>query len=251
MDGIKVVIPINGTKDKVQLVYAGRLQQIFNILGYEVSIINIDASDNPWYVQSYIENEKANLLITIDCSGFDLKLLGDDLFYNSLCIPAMHFLTNKPQTLENELSERMNFTMEFYVMSDEDKSYIEEKCWRVPCVHKLPECFDLEEIKRLAKGEDSMNEYIQSELILETTKGLPDVFEKLFTYAVEKRKTCKHMDEMSVLEMYLGELNFNATLEEKEELLQFVNLGFLYEKMKEFEQCAEYIKNEIERLLEI
>lgn len=127
-----IALPIHCVGEKSQLAQARKLEMIFTALGHKVMIVNLDGSDDPLVIQAYIDRLKPGLLVTIDCSGFDLKLLGDDLYYNSLCVPAMHFLTKSPKDLEEQLSERMNFTTTVYVDSNECKELIESDYWRVP-----------------------------------------------------------------------------------------------------------------------
>lgn len=238
MESKKVVIPIHCNKYPEQLSYAQKLEQIYTGAGYKVELINLDAVDNPMYVQAYIEKQKPDLLVTIDCAGFDLKLLGDDLFYNSLCIPAMHFLTKQPMEFSSELSERMNFTMEFYVMNEEHKIYIEQNFKRVPWVHRLPEYFKLNDVMK----------YLSSNEIIKQVSAFPEVFLNIFMNAVEVKEKNRDISNIDVLNEYLASLKFDASEEEKTELIAFVDLAFVYVYAVELEKSIRYILDEIERI---
>lgn len=240
MESKKIIIPIRCTRYPEQLKYATKLQNIFMALGHEVSVLNIDGEENPLYVQAYLSNEKADLLVTIDCAGFELKLLGDDLFYNSLCIPSMHFLTKEPVNFAEELKERMNFTMEFYVNSDEDEDYIMQHFKRVPCAHSVSGFFDRGMIEN----------YIPSEKIIENVNSFAKVFVDIFINAVETKEKDRTADNWTILENYLKKIGFFGTKEEKTELISFVDLAFLYIDMVEFEEDARYIADELNRIFE-
>lgn len=134
---MKVIIVIRISEQQLEL---GRmLEEIVKDLGFEPKLLNLDASDNYVFIQHCIRAEKAQLLMTIDCVGFDLRLLGDDLFYNSLCIPAMHFVTGEPDNKKEELSMRMNFNMEFYCFNEDDTKYIVNNFHNIREVHTI-EC---------------------------------------------------------------------------------------------------------------
>lgn len=246
MKPIKIMIPIRSSVHQLQLAYAKRLEQAFTSLGHEVSILNLDAERNSLYLQAYMEKENADLLVTVDCSGFELELLGDDLFYNSLCIPAMHFLTKAPWELGECLEQRMNFTMEFYTLYEEDGAFIEKYCGRVPKVHVIPElvwepyheCAD----KIKGFGEHSTHsvaviwDYINSRDQMAQIRALPQVFSAIAIGAIKKREQNAFLSPWRFLEEYLLSIQFQVTKEEFAALLLPVSMAFDYQETVELEK---------------
>jgi len=150
----KVLIPIRESLGNAHYVIAEKLYNAFTSIGCNVHVVNLDAEENEMVIQGYLDNIGANLLVTIDLVGFELTLLGDDLYYNSLCIPSMNFIRNNPDLHKDALSMRMNFTMEFYA-KEEYVSYIKENFFRVPNI----KAFDIE-----TANEELLKEFLIKEL---------------------------------------------------------------------------------------
>lgn len=100
--------------------------------GYTPSFINTMATDDKNVIKYHMQQAKPDLAVTFDCAGFDLELLGGDLFYNSLCCPAAHILLKPPFTYGDSLCKRMNFTMDFYTLGQSDAEYLRGNYRRVP-----------------------------------------------------------------------------------------------------------------------
>ena len=100
--------------------------------GYTPNFINTMATDNQDVLKYHMQQAKPELVVTLDCAGFDLDLLGGDLFYNSLCCPARHILLRPPFVFDGALRKRMNFTMDFYALGKSEAEYLERNYRRVP-----------------------------------------------------------------------------------------------------------------------
>lgn len=247
MKSRKIIIPIHSSIHQLQLAYGKRLEQAFTRLGHQVALLNLDAEKNPLYLQAYIEREKADLLVTIDCGGFELELLGDDLFYNSLCIPAMHFLVKPPWELADFLRQRMNFTMEFYTLYEGDKEFIEKYFKRVPKVHVIPELVwenDISDEKEeqspmdINAGVAVMSDYISSSEVMEQINAFPQVFSAIAMEAIQKRECNQSLSPWKFLEEYLSKIQFQVNSEEFMSLLLPVNLAFSYQEAVEWESAV-------------
>lgn len=246
MKSKKIIIPFHNSTHQLQLTFGKRLEQAFTCMGHQVVLVNLDTANNPLYLQAYIKQENADLLVTIDCAGFELTLLGDDLFYNSLCIPAMHFLVKSPWELADYLTQRMNFTMECYTLYEGDKELIEKYFMRVPKVHVLPELKWENDITDKTAEKSSMdkypdvavmNDYICSDEIMEQIQTLPQVFSSITMEAIKKRKNNQSLSPWKFLEQYLSKIKFKVSAEEFIALLLPVNLAFSYQEALEWE-CA-------------
>ena len=88
--------------------------------------------------KAFLQQQEPALLITLDCVGFELELMGGDLFYNSLCCPAAHLLFDNPVNHAEALNKRMNFTMDFWTVRQDYISYIKENHERVHDCFLLP-----------------------------------------------------------------------------------------------------------------
>lgn len=248
----KIIIPIHSSVHQIQLAYAKRLEQAFTHLGHQVVLLNLDAEKNPLYLQAYIEQEKADLLVTINCAGFELELLGDDLFYNSLCIPAMHFLLKHPWELADFLAQRMNFTMEFYTLYEGDKEFMERYCKRVPKVNVIPKtvwenpaykekCREEEAFPyagEMSSGVAVLGDYIGAAEIMEQIKTLPQVFLNIAMEAIHQRERNQALSPWKFLEDYLSNIQFQVNREEFIALLLPVNLAFSYQEATEWERAV-------------
>lgn len=239
MEGKKIVIPIHCNDEYEQLDKARKLEKILVALGHKVSLVNLDGSNDPLVIQTYIDQLKPELLMTIDGSGFDLNLLGDDLYYNSLCVPAMHFLTKDIKCFDEILNKRMNFNMSFYVEDIESKEYVEKNFRRVPRVVAYAGMFEKGNIK----------EYISSKEMMNQVMSLPKVFIDLFSNSVQVLDENRRLTKEEVLDIYLNKISMEASEEEKMELMMFVELAITYLNIAEFEEQAGFLGNEIQELM--
>lgn len=239
MESKTIVIPVHCNDEYAQLDKARKLEKILVALGHKVMLVNLDGSDDPLVIQNYIDQLKPQLLMTIDGAGFDLTLLGDDLYYNSLCIPAMHFLTKDIACFEEILAKRMNFNMNFYVDDIASKDYIEKRFWRVPKVVAYAGMFE--------KG--NIQEYISSKEMMDQVMTLPKVFIDLFSNVVQVLDENRWLDKEEILDIYLDKISMEASEEEKLELMFLVELAITYLNIAEFEEQAGFLGNEIQELM--
>lgn len=100
--------------------------------GYTPYFINTAAVEDHNVLKYHMQQNEPELLITFDCAGFNLRLLGGDLFYNSLCCPALHILFDRTVFYEGALSERMNFITKIITLGKEDAEYAIQNYKRVP-----------------------------------------------------------------------------------------------------------------------
>ncbi len=273
---IKVMIPIRANQYPYQYVYASKLQQAFMMTGCKVSILNLDLEQNPLYLQTYMNNEQADLLVTIDGVGFELDMLGDDLYYNSLCIPAMHFVTCYPWQVATRLSHRMNFTMEIYTMYEQDTEFLEKHIPNTPKIQSLPDELwesnmqhvgsNKEDIQHQSSQIDCMASERNASLIYEQIASMPEVFSNLAKWIIEQYTNNPEKKPWELLEQYLQQLQFEVSMAEFYVLLEPVELAYRYVEMKcqgycwrdshmhNFEHIitdrfVSYLKKELERIM--
>lgn len=144
------LIVVSRSKNNIHIPAAKYVASQLEGKGYKVSYVNMMATDDANVLKYHMQQAEPELLVTFDCAGFELELLGGDLFYNSLCCRAAHILFTNPHEYSDYLNKRMNFPMEFYVVSQEYVRIIEDNYKRVPKVHliNIPELVDANRLSR-------------------------------------------------------------------------------------------------------
>ena len=143
------LIIVKKRMDELHLPFAALAAGELRNKGYDVNVFDASAAAGE-VLKYHIQQSNPDYLVTFDCAGFDLRLMGGDLFYNSLCCPASHVLFQAPDEYGDSLGMRMNFTMDFYVFTDEDVEYIQNNFERVPYVYRFgqyqaaPDCMGRE-----------------------------------------------------------------------------------------------------------
>ena len=107
--------------------------------GYEVQFLDLSRGASEQEYEYYLQQTAPELLITFDCAGFDFRLMGEDLFYNSLSCPMAHILLQGPEGFDTELRCRMNFDAVYYTMTPEEATRIRERYEAVPAVQPIAE----------------------------------------------------------------------------------------------------------------
>lgn len=89
---------------------------------------------------SYIQNLSADLIVTLDCAGFDMTTTGDNLSYNNLTCRMAHVLIKNDASFSRFLKYRQNFSMYTYCPEDENMGIKQGK---------FPEITNIGEMKKL------------------------------------------------------------------------------------------------------
>lgn len=126
----KVAIVFDSAKYSYHIFAAKYAARLMQNKGYE--IVPADMGTNPAEaVKAFLAAQAPDYLITFDCVGFDITLMGGDLFYNSLGCEGAHVLWGEPQEYDEYLKQRINFVMDYYVFSETDAEYIKAHYERV------------------------------------------------------------------------------------------------------------------------
>lgn len=126
------VIVVGKSPENIHMTAAGFAALWAENHGYTPRFINTAAVEDGDILKYHMQKAEPELLITFDCAGFNLKLLGGDLFYNSLCCKAVHVLFDRTVCYEKELSERMNFITKIITLGSEDAECALTNYIRVP-----------------------------------------------------------------------------------------------------------------------
>ena len=273
-----IMIPFANSDHAIQYYYARKIESMLIKAGYQVRLIQIVPSADPLFLQAYMTSLKADLLITIDGCGFDLKMLGDDLFYTSLtansgrCMPQIHMITKHPWMLEEELRQRMNIMMNFFVFNKKDALFIEKYVPNLSSVQILSEkkaeeapLFDEEEINRLIQhgfyvhGKSDLGnqlhlyaDYVSSERLRSEIQKLPEVFAALAVQTAEELTRFYRMVEKEeaaaspweIMEEQLRQLNFEVSKEEFCSMMSIAAIAEDYADALLLEEVMEFfVKN--------
>ncbi len=134
---MKALIVIGRSEYDYHVVLARAAAQKLTAKGYEIVYVNTAATEDENIFKYAMSQAQPDLLVTFDCAGFKLELLGDDIFYNSLCCQAVHVLCHRPFAYDSQLRQRVNFITDYYCFSQEDGSFIKEQYKRVPQIHTI------------------------------------------------------------------------------------------------------------------
>ncbi len=93
---------------------------------YETKLMTI-GKDGGFPLQNTIGIYAPDYLVTYNLAGFDLKLIGGDLFYNSLGCRASHVLTDPVSSYGDRLSQRVNMDWEYVIVNAQDEEPL-RKC---------------------------------------------------------------------------------------------------------------------------
>ena len=80
--------------------------------------MSVDESEHEKY--AYVKNLCSDLIITLDCAGFDMLTTGNTLSYNTLPCYMAHVLTKNDTTFNRYFEYRQNFSMITYYPEGED-----------------------------------------------------------------------------------------------------------------------------------
>ena len=106
-------------------------------MGYEPVYMDLGEGLEGDLYRYHMEQVKPEFLITLDLAGYSIELLGGDLFYNSLCCPALHILLKHPEEYGERLQARVNFNMTYLTTEAEDLSILKS-------IPRVTECDCLE-----------------------------------------------------------------------------------------------------------
>ena len=93
----------------------------------EISIMDFDADILGHIRFARLSEQAMDLLITFDCTMFDVLTSGNTLALNSLKCKCMHIIFGKSDMFSRELSFRQNCSMFTYVREQENLSFLRER----------------------------------------------------------------------------------------------------------------------------
>lgn len=101
--------------------YIGKAGDILTKKGYEVGIVNLskpELSDEnaAMYV---IKNFEPDLVVSFNLAGYSYRLLGDDLFFNSLCCPLVNVILGDKPEYDDRIGLRVNYTCRYIFQNKE------------------------------------------------------------------------------------------------------------------------------------
>jgi len=93
---------------------------------YETKLMKV-SEDGGFPLQNTIGVYAPDYLVTYNLAGFDLRLIGGDLFYNSLGCRASHVLTDPVESYGDRLSVRVNMDWEYVIARAEDEAPLKKR----------------------------------------------------------------------------------------------------------------------------
>ena len=135
---MKVLIVVNSKKYSYHKSAAENLSRGINSIA-DVAIYDMEpniASHEHFFA---IKDVNPDVLITLDCAGFDMLTTGKILAYNTMPCRMAHIIIDKEYKLKNELSNRMNLSMFAYFAPNHDIDELSKKYPDIPNILKYNE----------------------------------------------------------------------------------------------------------------
>lgn len=105
----------------------------------EVKVFDM-AETKPLHEKYYALAESGcNLLLTLDCAGFELRTENDTLSYNNFGCRMAHILLRSMQEYREELRQQMNFSMFVFSVKEEDVRSIKDRYPNIPNIELFPQ----------------------------------------------------------------------------------------------------------------
>lgn len=131
-------IVINTKKYKYHSYMADLLETAASEYG-EVQVFDM-AQGKPLHEKYYALAESGcELLLTLDCAGFELRTENDTLSYNNFGCRMAHILLRSIQEYREELRQQMNFSMFVFSMKEGDVRSIREGYPNIPNMEPFPQ----------------------------------------------------------------------------------------------------------------
>lgn len=212
----KALVLFGKSKYNIHVYAAERTSEILKRDGYDVTYVNTTATDDKDMLQYFMQNEHPDYVVTFDCSGFDLELLGDDLFLNSLCCPMAHIILTNPVELTDYLNKRMNFVMELYMHYKADIDFTRNYFPRVPAVNVFGNHITSYTCENTKRDIDILipSTYCPPEVIKAQIDQLPQVFAHICNELIRICIDLPGSDVYVLMADHLKNLGFNASRED-------------------------------------
>lgn len=236
-----VLIQGNSLYNK-QRTICGRLQQILEQRGFQVTILDRMEYKEEHLFIGRLEELKPDAVFTMDMTGFECQTVGDEVSYNGIPCRMMHFLSRAPWEYDI-LNRRYNFTMFFYCTSSDDQQLIKKHYDRIINIGYIgSEICDSSQKKAF---EDRSIEvylpctYLPSQKLYQQIEVLPEVFQKIAKYCIGEMERQPKLLFESALADCLQKIQFTCESEEFIEIMQALKCVPQYVKMHYLEKLIE------------
>ncbi len=103
----------------------------------EVEVLDINPKKSDYACFTELRSNEPDLLITFDCTLFNILSTGDTLALNSLKCKCMHIIFEKTDIHSGELFLLQNCSMFTYVRSGEDIELLRNKYMQIPNLYNF------------------------------------------------------------------------------------------------------------------
>jgi len=111
----KIILLLNSPKEGKEKTLAAKWKAWLCQRENEVLVKYLYGEKPLTEVVQEVDKEAADLVIGFNLGGFEVKMFGDDIYWNKLCCPFIQFLSKPLEKKEMELlSERLNATFLFF-----------------------------------------------------------------------------------------------------------------------------------------
>lgn len=246
MEQKRIAIIQNHSPYDRQAYLLGEVKQELDRIGYATDLLDYDyyndKGDFTDFLVEKIEKPDYDLVITVDLTGFERRLLEDETFYNQLYCPMVNIISKDAWYFSQYLGQRLNFTMFFYAMQESSVRYIKKMFPNFPNIDEISgkgsfvsggKPFDQREIDVYFP-----TSYENAEGIKNTILQMPEIIQKMELYLINEmlKKNATNLYDEIVL--YFEKIKFSYSSEEFVDIINELQIVQRYIKMYYVEKCV-------------
>lgn len=241
MEKKRIALIQNTSDHGMQKFILNDISKLLNEQGYEATVLQFQYFDDKGKFEDFIvqkiEKPDYDLVITMDLTGFERRIMEDETFYNQLYCPMINLMTKDAWYFSHYLEQRLNFSMFFYTLYQHNVDYIRETFWKFPNIDIIPPAgFQSSDCMEYQKRSDAvylLGDYQNPQCILAKISELPDVFAKIANTLIGRMKQNPRHSLYEELKQYFEEIQFPCQKEELVDILSELSLISTYLEMEQ------------------
>lgn len=245
-DNRQIALVQNDSAYDMQKFVIGQVKNVLEARDYQVDLFAFEKMNTVESVREFIEElvkkKEYAYVSTLDMTGFEKRLTGDDTLYNKLYCPMINILTKDAWYYSHYLDQRLNFNMFFYHPYQYSVDYIRETFLNFPNIDLLaPVGFSLGECREWKDRTIDIYypaSYVRPSDLKKQMQELPQVFRKIADSLVEQMLAKEESVFYEELKSCLKRMRFECSEEELVDILKILEPVPAYVKMYYEDQCV-------------
>lgn len=246
MEQKRIAIIQNHSPYDRQAYLLGEVKQELEQIGYVTDLLNYDyyndEGDFTDFLVEKIEKPDYDLVITMDLTGFERRLLEDETFYNQLYCPMVNIISKDAWYFSQYLGQRLNFNMFFYAMQESNVRYVKKMFPNFPNIDEISgKGSFVSDGKPFEQREIDVyfpTTYESCEEIMNTILQMPEIIQKMELYLINEmlKKNATNLYDEIIL--YFEKIKFSYSTEEFVDVINELQIVQKYIKMYYVEKCV-------------